>query len=664
MRNALQGLGALLLGLGLHGGSWAQVVPPAGPVNVLAGFRATQTTFRESAGRGILFFDLKPAGILLDNYTATFDVSLRQIRARSPRGRVTLATPRFTVTGGSQPTTVEIVLNLGDDASPGPDQVFEVLVTLASVAGGPTMTPIPTTPTPATPDATPNLPSVPNATPGLPDVGPNLPDLTPNVPDLTPNLPDLTPNLPGNNNPLLPLRLVRVDPVMLTLTTAVATVVVQDDDSGVAPAETLADASQNPAQAGIGTAVGNACASGLPGASAALEGLDLQNLCNELVGAANSGDPNLTGALQQLAPEEFATQTRVAVDAVGVQFGNVYQRLTQLRAGARGVNVAGLNLYDGHQALNGNLLAALWQPQGQAAGEAISGFERWGLFASGTAGWGERDTTQQEAGFSFDTRGLTFGADYRFSDRFVLGAAYGYSSTDNALNADSGQVDVRGRQFSLFGTYYQADHFALDAVLSYGRNDYDNERRIRYALLFGTPIDQLARSQTEGEQLGLSLGASHTLPMGSWTLTSNARLEYIRAEVEGFGEALDATQPGFGLGLQLDAQEAESLTLALGGQLSYAWSRSWGVLLPYLSFDWVHEFANDAQTLTGTFLNDPGAQPFTLTTDDPDRDYFDLSLGLVTQLTQGRSAFIQYRTTLGLDATESASLSAGFRLEF
>ncbi len=429
------------------------------------------------------------------------------------------------------------------------------------------------------------------------------------------------------------------------------------------PADILSGAGQNPTQQSIGAYIGTICATGRPGSAGTAGGADLQARCNDMVGAAIQGDGNVPNALQQVASEEFATQTTAAVETAGVQFGNLYRRLNQLRTGAKGVNVAGLSMRNGENALDGSLLAALW-PQGAAAGADEHGFDRWGFFATGSADWGERDPSRRESGFDFETRGLTLGADYRFSDQFVLGAALGYARTDNDISGNGGKIDIDGYSVSLFGTYYQTDNFFVDGVLHYGSSDYENQRAIRYSLLSATGVDQLARSTTESDQYGFSLGAGYIMPQGALTFTSNARLEYVRAEVDAFSETIVNATPGFGLGLQLDDQEVESLTLTLGGQLSYALSRTWGVLLPYASFDWVHEFDDDARRITGKFVSDPGLDQFALATDDPDRDYFTLGFGVAAQFAQGRSAFIQYRTTLGLEDVESDSLSAGIRLEF
>ena len=66
-------------------------------------------------------------------------------------------------------------------------------------------------------------------------------------------------------------------------------------------------------------------------------------------------------------------------------------------------------------------------PHGSEVG---ADFSRWGFFATGTVGQGDRDRGESDPGFDFDTYGLTAGVDYRVSDRVVLGAALGYNRND------------------------------------------------------------------------------------------------------------------------------------------------------------------------------------------------------------------------------------------
>ena len=51
-------------------------------------------------------------------------------------------------------------------------------------------------------------------------------------------------------------------------------------------------------------------------------------------------------------------------------------------------------------------------------------------------------------------------------------------------------------------------------------------------------------------------------------------------------------------------------------------------------------------------------------TDDPDRNYFNLGLGLAAQFAHGRAAFVSYETVLGRNAASSQALTLGVRLEF
>ena len=110
----------------------------------------------------------------------------------------------------------------------------------------------------------------------------------------------------------------------------------------------------------------------------------------------------------------------------------------------------------------------------------------------------------------------------------------------------------------------------------------------------------------------------------------------------------------------------ESLTSILGGQLSYAISTSNGIFTPQLLFEWAHEFKDDSRFITARFLYDPSSTPlpFNLATDAPDRDYFNLGVGLSATFAEGKSAFIFYETNLQREDINLDTISAGLRLTF
>jgi len=309
-------------------------------------------------------------------------------------------------------------------------------------------------------------------------------------------------------------------------------------------------------------------------------------------------------------------------------------------------------------------------------------FSRLGVFANGTFTGGDKDATSREAGFDFKTFGATLGADYRFTNNFVLGVTFNYLSTDIDFDQSTfistpagGGIDTRSFGFSIYGTYYVSNQFYVDGIVNFGWNHYDIDRRIIYAipttdrtgaLIPGatTTVNQTARGDTNSAQYSFSVGAGYDFNVQGFTITPFVRLEYIRLDIDGYREAINNTANGFGLALAFDDQDVDSFISVLGGQASYAISTGIGVLLPQVRAEWRHEFKNDARTITSRFINDPTRTPVVLATDDPDRNFFNLGASLSATFRGGVAAFVSYETVVGLAEVASHSVVGGIRLEF
>jgi len=308
-------------------------------------------------------------------------------------------------------------------------------------------------------------------------------------------------------------------------------------------------------------------------------------------------------------------------------------------------------------------------------------FSRLGLFANGTFTGGDKDATSREGGFDFKTFGATVGADYRFTDNFLLGVAFNYLSTNIDFDSTSfvgspagGGIDTHGFGFAIYGTYYIASQFYIDGIANFGWNHYDTDRRIIYAipatdrtgnLIAGTTtVNQSAQGDTHGNQYAFSVGAGYDWNIQGVTITPFERLEYTKLHVDGFQEDISNTANGFGLALAFERQNIESLVNVLGVQASYAISTGIGVLLPQVRFEWRHEFKDDARTLTARFVNDPARTPLALVTDNPDRDFFNLGVGLSATFRGGIAAFVSYETVLGLAQITAHNVVWGVRFEF
>jgi len=179
-----------------------------------------------------------------------------------------------------------------------------------------------------------------------------------------------------------------------------------------------------------------------------------------------------------------------------------------------------------------------------------------------------------------------------------------------------------------------------------------------------TTVNQAAQGDTHGDQYAFSVGAGYDWNIQGVTITPFERLEYTKLHVDGFQEDMSNTANGFGLALAFEGQNVESLVNVLGAQASYAISTGIGVLLPQVRFEWRHEFKDDARTLTARFVNDPARTPLGLVTDNPDRDFFNLGVGLSATFRGGIAAFVSYETVLGLAQITAHNVVWGVRFEF
>ncbi|MCB1811747.1 MAG: autotransporter domain-containing protein [Candidatus Competibacteraceae bacterium] len=380
----------------------------------------------------------------------------------------------------------------------------------------------------------------------------------------------------------------------------------------------------------------------------------LQSQCDEL---AQLPDSELPDALDQIIPDEIAAMQVSATTGVHFFIDLLQDRATALRAGKRGLDLDSLTLTAGDQSLPlGKLTGAFGQElSGGSAGNSVfnAEFGRLGVFFSGRVVFGEQDDTAFESGYDFDTLGLLGGVDYRISDQFVLGGALGYLNTDSDFNNDGGQLDTTGWTAAVYGTYYFNNQWYIDGAMQYGWNDYDSQRNIT----FGSN-DTAASGSTDGDQFAISLNAGADFFRDAWLLSPYLGLDYITASVDEFSES-----GGAGLALTVTTEDIDILTSKLGVRVSRSYSMSWGILSPTAFAEWAHEFKDDSREITSRFVADPSV-PFTTSTDDPDRNYFNLGLGASATFTEGRSGFINYRGRFGDSDYQSNTIEAGMRFEF
>ena len=402
-----------------------------------------------------------------------------------------------------------------------------------------------------------------------------------------------------------------------------------------------------PAAQAVAGALDSACA-------AAKSGSPLSTLCNQI---AQLPLGERQSALQQLAPTQISAQAPAALQAQLVQTSNINARIVALRAGASGLSTNGLSFNVAGNVLPAAKFVTLVQgPEsgGGASTDEPSRFSRLGVFLNGQVAFGDQNRTNREPGFDARTQGITGGVDYRFTDRFILGGAAGYMRTKSEFDLSAGDLKARGYTLSAFGTYYVSNEFYMDGILTYGRNSYDSRRKIVFS-----GFDASAAGDTDGAQRAAGLSTGYNFHRGGLTFGPTARVNYVNVYVDGFEEK-DAGAAS----LKIGSQRITSLTTDLGGQVSYSVSRPWGVLLPTLRLEWEHQHRNSGRLISGTFVADPVQTVFAIPTDDPDRDYFNVGVGLSATFTANRTAFLNYETIVGRSRVSSHLFTAGVRIEF
>ena len=390
---------------------------------------------------------------------------------------------------------------------------------------------------------------------------------------------------------------------------------------------------------------------------------DLQATCRSLV--ENAGDdPQTVQALEQISGRQVTALQTTAIDFSTAQLMNLDQRLEALRQGARGFSAAGLAVSAPGLGAPLPMLASLTRTLvGDEDVPREPPFDgRLAVFMNGAVRVGGKDPTEREAGFDFDTWGVTLGVDYRFDEAVVAGLALGYGSADADFDDHAGTQDSDSFTGSLYGTWYSERGY-LEGVAGYGGVSFETIRKID--LFDGAVVDRIF-GETDGDQWMLALAGGYDFGAASVRFGPNLALDYIRVDIDGFRE----DDLGSGLALVLGDQTGESLVVKAGGHVNYSLSRDWGTVSPYARLDLAREFMNDSSKMWARYANDPtvagpGASGgrFVIFTDDPDEYYLLWAVGATLQLRGGFSGFVHYESVEGLDTISSSELSFGLGYE-
>lgn len=390
--------------------------------------------------------------------------------------------------------------------------------------------------------------------------------------------------------------------------------------------------------------------------------MDLDQLCGNLRNSRNS-PAQIAAALEAIAPEEVLGIVDTLLRFTTVQHGNLSQRLSGLRSGRLRVDVAGLDIVtDNVRVAGADLQRVMENLIGGAAG-GTDDFAKWGFFSDGNFHFGDKTAGEHESGFDYDTVNISLGADYRLASNLFLGGAIGY----NEINADfdsGGGMLMKATSLSLMGTWFHGESIYVDAMATYGWTNADTSRIINFTDTGGL-VDRRATGHTDGSQFVASIGTGMDFGQGKWIYGPHAGSSFSEMQLDDFSE-----EGARGLNLIIPNQVTRSLTANAGLHVSCTLTPSWGVFVPYLRLDYVHEFEDAGQEsavrlAADRFRFDPldPSRPAAIKTDDADTSYWAWSVGAHAQFVHGFSAFLNYKGSEGIEDLDLNELTIGLRFE-
>jgi len=378
----------------------------------------------------------------------------------------------------------------------------------------------------------------------------------------------------------------------------------------------------------------------------------LVGLCSEL---SNISAQDIGDFLRQLMPLSLGGQTQITITQASQQIDNVRKRLAALRLGVSGTS----SLSQLYLRSNGQLysLADMMSLTSNGGGASADMHNRVGIFASGHFGAGSHDENENEAGYDNTARGVSAGADYRITEKFVAGVALGNNFASMDIYNDGGNVNVGGYSLLAYSSYYLTRKAYIEAVWSVHKNSLDSRRNINYSVNNISKSDS-AYSETDNGIANISVGIGYDAYFKRG-LTANveANIDILKTAFDGYVESGAGDK-----NLVVGKRESTLTVYSLGTQVSYAVKFSDGVLIPQGNFAWKHEFEKDPSQFSAYFRDDPSQRKFSFNSELPDTDYFLLNLGVSYIDAGGTAGYLNYEKTLGKTGYSLYTFNMGLRV--
>lgn len=272
--------------------------------------------------------------------------------------------------------------------------------------------------------------------------------------------------------------------------------------------------------------------------------------------------------------------------------------------------------------------------------------------------YGKKDyDSEQMPGLDSDSRGGVIGAYLRGSQYFA-GAAIDYSTEDADFKENAGNRDTDELGVQVYGTYFPltTKELFLTGAFRYASQDIDTQRTFLAVNRNGGSMPNSTSGSTDGTSYGFHGGAGYSWPIQTRTLvTLSGWLAWQRNEVDGYDETGGSQQADGSLSgnLRFEDDNFDTFDGILTASLRHSTPIKNGALIPSISVSYVHEFESDTRTIDAEVIdidpNDPENKFISFQTNDADKNYMRVALGLAAEFNQGTTVYAGYNGTLAHD---------------
>ncbi|MBA3487184.1 MAG: autotransporter outer membrane beta-barrel domain-containing protein, partial [Lysobacter sp.] len=262
------------------------------------------------------------------------------------------------------------------------------------------------------------------------------------------------------------------------------------------------------------------------------------------------------------------------------------------------------------------------------------------IWTGGALSSGDRARRNGSSALSFETSGVSAGADYRTSDAFAFGAGLGYGRDRTDVGENGSRSDADNRTVAFYASYHPGESFFLDGLIGHQWMSFDSRRHV---VATGGSV----QGDRDGTQWFASVSAGLDHHRDQLSLSPYARLDVSRARLDGYTEQGDPIYA-----LRVAGQDLDSTTGNLGLEVDYRYPVSWGTFAPNLRLEYQHEFQDEGRA-TLRYADLLAGPLFRADLNGFDRNRFLLGIGATFYARRDLTLRVEYRSLLGSDDEQS-----------